>query len=151
MDERNKAAFWGIAVGAFLLVCVPSTVFIDALSRYRRYVDGVDGGTLRQTRVRFVPHKGGPKADPAARLDFVEFALRQPKAKAVSLIGDFNGWKDSGLPLSRRPDGRWELLLPLPKGRHHYLFVVDGEPRLDPAASATGEVDGRKASVKVVP
>lgn len=151
MDERNKVTFWAIATGAFLIVCIPSTVFLDSLSRYRAYVDGVDGAALRPTRVRFVPHKGTTRTENATRLDFVEFALREPKAKAVGLIGDFNGWKEDGLPLTRQSGGRWEILLPLPKGRHMYLFVVDGKPRLDPAGGATAEADGRTASVKVVP
>jgi hypothetical protein len=151
MDERNKAGFWAVAVGAFLLVCVPSTVFIDALSRYRRYVDGVDGAALRPTRVRFVPHKGAGRAESAPKLDFVEFSLRQPKAKTVSLVGDFNGWKEGTLALKKGSGGRWELLLPLAKGRHLYLYVIDGKQTLDPSAPETADDDGRKVSLKEVP
>ena len=150
MDERNKWAFWGAAVGAFLLVCLPSTYFLETLGRYNRYLSGVEPGTLKPVHVRFVPHRGGRGVDPAARLDFVSFALKKASAKRVSLIGEFNGWKDDALPLARTGDGRWELLLPLPKGRHRYLFVVDGRPELDPANPETVEAEGRKASVKTV-
>lgn len=151
MDERNKAAFWLAAVGAFLIVCIPSTAFIEALSRYRKYVAGVEPAALRPVKVRLVPHRDGRPSgpEPKPRLDFVEFALKKPKAKKVSLIGDFNGWKEGGLPLQKSGE-RWELMLPLPPGRHHYLFVVDGEPQLDPSNPRTAEVDGRKASVKEI-
>lgn len=38
-----------------------------------------------------------------------------PAAEGLSLIGDFNGWNGESHPLSRRPDGGWELFIP---GRH---------------------------------
>lgn len=150
MDERNKAAFWAVAAAAFLVVCIPSTYLLEALARYRSYVQGVDATTLRPTRVRFIPHREGRKTDVSPALDFVEFSLKRPKAKSVSLIGDFNGWKEGAQPLARQSDGRWQLMLPLPKGRHHYLFVVDGTPELDPAAKESEDAGGRRASVKVV-
>lgn len=150
MDERNKAAFWAVAAGAFLLVCVPSTVLLEAFTRYKGWLDGVDPGALRPTRVHSLPHRDVRRGQPASRLDFVEFSLKRPKAKKVTLIGDFNGWKDDSLPLARQSDGRWELTLPLPQGRHHYLFVVDGNPELDPGNREVAEADGRRASVKVV-
>lgn len=151
MDEKKKWAFWGAAVGAFLIVCLPSAYFIEALNRYNRYISGVEPGALRPIKVRFLPrHDNKPNADESARLDFINFSLKKPEARRVALIGDFNGWKDLGLALARQPDGRWELLLPLPKGRHRYLFLVDGKPELDAANPETAEVDGRKASVKVV-
>lgn len=150
MDERNKLAFWAVAVAAFLIVCVPSTILLEALARYKNYVEGVDASTLRPTRVRFIPHRDGRRSETAPSLDFVEFTLKRPKAKKVSLIGDFNGWKADALPLAKQPDGAWQLMLPLPKGRHAYLFVVDGKETADPAAKETVTAAGRTACVKVV-
>ena len=149
MDERNKTAFWAAAAAAFLIVCLPSTFLLEALSRYKSYLQGVEPAVLRPTRVRFVPHREG-KRETKPALDFVEFSLKRPKAKKVALMGDFNGWQEDTLPMSKQSDGRWELMLPLPKGRHQYLFVVDGQPELDPSAKESAETAGRKASVKVV-
>ena len=150
MDERNKAVFWALAIGAFLVVCIPSTVLLESFSRYKRFLDGVEPGALRPTRVHFIPHHETRRGQPASRLDFVEFLLRRPKAKKVSLIGDFNGWKEDAHALVRQPDGSWEIMLPLTQGRHHYLFVVDGRPELDSDNPETTEADGRRVSVRVV-
>jgi 1,4-alpha-glucan branching enzyme len=50
------------------------------------------------------------------------------------LVGDFNGWNGSATPMRRMPDGRWFASLELHHGHHRYLFMVDGEPMLDPNA-----------------
>ena len=153
MDSRAKWTFWGTAAAAFLVICLPTTYFLEALRRYERYLSGVDPTALRPTRSRFLPHRDGGRhgVEPTAQLDFIEFRLKEPKAKKVELIGDFNGWNETGLPLSRQAAGVWELLLPLPRGRHHYLFVVDGRPILDPSNAQAADIAGRRASVKVIP
>ncbi|MEO5738527.1 MAG: 1,4-alpha-glucan branching enzyme, partial [Variovorax sp.] len=42
------------------------------------------------------------------------FAVWAPNARAVSVVGDWNGWNDSALPLKARPDssGIWEGVAP---------------------------------------
>ena len=37
--------------------------------------------------------------------------------------------------MERMPDGAWHLQLPMHSGNHRYLFLVDGEPQLDPKAN----------------
>lgn len=151
MTDQSKWAFWGAVLGVFALICLPSVFFVDALSGYRSFFSDVNAVALRPARVRFIPHRGGPRGvDAKAPLDFVEFSLKASKAKTVALTGDFNGWNDSALKLSRSADGRWQIVLPLPKGRHGYLFVVDGAPQLDPNNSDVAQFDGRKASVRTV-
>jgi hypothetical protein len=34
--------------------------------------------------------------------------------------------------MQRSPDGRWQMRLPLPKGRYRYRLVVDGRWMTDP-------------------
>jgi hypothetical protein len=36
--------------------------------------------------------------------------------------------------MKRQPDGAWLIQVPLTHGHHHYLFLVDGKPTLDPRA-----------------
>lgn len=56
----------------------------------------------------------------------VRFELDAPDAKAVALVGDFNGWSKSATPLVERTGaGRWTVSVQLPAGRHEYAFVVD--------------------------
>ena len=67
----------------------------------------------------------------------VHFVLRAPEAGSVSLVGDFNGW-DPGAHRLERAGDVWRAVVPLPRGRYEYQFVVDGELWLvDPAAHGT--------------
>lgn len=152
MPDRNKWAFWSFVLAASAVICVPSSLFLSALKRYQDFWGGFDPSALRPAPARFLPHRHGrpgPGSGPA--LEFVEFRLRAPQAREVHLVGEFNGWREGSLSLARQPDGLWEILLPLPPGRYHYLFVVDGQLRLDPSNPEGGIADGRRASLKVVP
>ncbi len=67
----------------------------------------------------------------------VHFILRAPEAGRVAVVGDFNGWDSRANPLERAGDV-WRAVIPLPRGRYEYQFVVDGEIWLvDPAAQGT--------------
>jgi 1,4-alpha-glucan branching enzyme len=75
-------------------------------------------------------------------LHLVDFFCRAPEAKSVSLIGDFNGWQPATHLMTRMPDGGWVIQLELPHGHHQYLFLVDGQPTLDP--NAMGKVHNER-------
>lgn len=64
----------------------------------------------------------------------VRFTLVAPNASHVSLVGDFNGWNASALPLRRAANGTWEVEVPLAPGRYAYSFIVDGALARDPSA-----------------
>lgn len=66
--------------------------------------------------------------------EFITFHCRMTMATKVSLIGDFNNWNALSHPMQRQADGSWLLQVSLPRGRHYYQFLVDGEPILDPEA-----------------
>jgi hypothetical protein len=82
----------------------------------------------------------------------VRFVFVAPYASRVSLVGDFNKWNPSAMPMRRSADGRaWLLDVPLPPGRHVYSFVVDGDLAPDPAAPRAGDDDfGVPSSVVLV-
>ena len=67
----------------------------------------------------------------------INFTLIAPEAQRVTLVGDFNEWNPELTPLRRQPDGGWATQVVLSHGHHRYLFIVDGEPILDPRASGT--------------
>lgn len=72
----------------------------------------------------------------------VRFAVEAPGAGHVYIVGDFNGWNPSGLPLHRMPDGRtWEVEVGLTPGRYAYAFVVDGRLARDSSAAESGADD----------
>ena len=82
----------------------------------------------------------------------VRFVFVAPYASRVSLVGDFNGWNASSMPMRRSSDGRaWMLDVPLAAGRHVYAFIVDGDLAPDPAAPRAGDDDfGVPTSVVLV-
>jgi 1,4-alpha-glucan branching enzyme len=65
----------------------------------------------------------------------VPFVCPTLEAQTVTIMGDFNDWDPFSHPMRRQHDGMWRVELPLCHGHHHYLFVVDGKPMLDPQAS----------------
>ncbi len=82
----------------------------------------------------------------------VHFYCDAPQAKAVCLIGDFNRWDPLlAIPMERQPDGTWSATVELRHGHHQYLFLVNGEPHLDPRANGTvRNEDGGRASLIAV-
>ena len=64
----------------------------------------------------------------------VPFTCLAPEAKEVCIMGDFNDWHPTAHPLRRMPDGAWRAEISLSHGHHHYLFLIDGQPALDPRA-----------------
>lgn len=71
----------------------------------------------------------------------VTFCCDAPNAESVRLVGDFNRWNVATTPMQRMPDGRWTASLELHHGHHRYLFLVDGEPMLDPRATGIARDD----------
>lgn len=59
-------------------------------------------------------------------VDGVRFAVWAPNAKGVSLIGDFNDWHTTSLPLRFLPrSGIWEIFLPhLIKGQRYKFSIL---------------------------
>lgn len=79
------------------------------------------------------------------------FICWAPEAKSVFLIGDFNDWDPAAHPMHRQPDGAWRLEMPLNHGHHHYQFLIDGKPTLDPRAQGTArDHKGDKVSLIAV-
>ncbi len=79
----------------------------------------------------------------------IEFFCAAPEAEAVFLMGDFNDWNPMSLPMQRRSDGWWFVQVRLTHGHHHYLFVVDGTPTLDPHAVGAVKIH-RYAQVSLI-
>jgi 1,4-alpha-glucan branching enzyme len=71
----------------------------------------------------------------------VSFFCDAPQAENVRLVGDFNGWDSAATPMQRTPDGSWRASLELNHGHHRYVFLVDGEPMLDPHATGIARDD----------
>lgn len=79
----------------------------------------------------------------------VRFALVNPDAREVSLVGDFNGWTPGATPLTGQGvDGVWTASVHVTPGRHEYAFIVDGERWVaDPYAATVSDEFGTSSSV----
>ena len=88
-----------------------------------------------------------PVSDTVAKFVFVA-----PQAAQVSLVGDFNDWDATKVPMTRVPNsGLWTVTLPMSAGRHLYQYVVDGAWTPDPSAPIAGDDGfGHAYSVRVV-
>ena len=52
------------------------------------------------------------------------FRVWAPHARSVAVMGDFNGWNDSGHPMELLSDGVWETFIPGLKQFDSYKFAV---------------------------
>ena len=81
--------------------------------------------------------------------EMVSFSCDAPHAQAVYLIGDFNAWNHTSDPMQRQGYGSWFLEVLLRQGSHHYQFLVDGQPTLDPHAMCL-TLEGRHEKVSFI-
>jgi hypothetical protein len=66
-------------------------------------------------------------------------------------VGSFNEWNPVATPLARDASGKWVVAVQLPRGRHVYAFVVDGDVTADPDAPRAADDDfGSPNSVVLV-
>ena len=82
----------------------------------------------------------GPLSNPltapqAEKLVAYRVIYYSPDAQSVSVVGDFNGWRQE-VPLQRQGDsGYWTDFINLSPGKHTYSLIVDGKNRVaDPTA-----------------
>ena len=73
------------------------------------------------------------KAMPSKRK--VPFAVHAPGAREVIITGDFTGWAQDKVRLTKGTAGEWHTILELPPGEHLYLLLIDGEWRDDSEAT----------------
>ena len=77
------------------------------------------------------------------------FVYVAPGAATVSVVGDFNQWNPTAMPLRRLGDGTWIVDVPLSPGRYAYAFMVDGRIVVDPAAPRAGGDFGENSILMV--
>ena len=55
------------------------------------------------------------------------FRVWAPRAKAVSVVGDFNFWDTEAHPMHKITDGIWEVFLPGGQPYDAYKFAITGQ------------------------
>jgi anti-sigma factor RsiW len=75
-------------------------------------------------------------AGPVENAATVRLTFYSPKARTVSVAGDFNKWKTDA-DVMKGTDGMWQIELKLKPGVYSYSFVVDGKSWVaDPGAQS---------------
>ena len=103
------------------------------MQRFAAELDSIQARELTLADHAGIHHDAGIHFHPAAR----EWTIREwaPAARAVSLIGDFNGWDRAAQPLEKLSNGFWQLKLPeaaLAHGEWVKLHIVGADgTRLD--------------------
>lgn len=77
----------------------------------------------------------------------VAFKLLGPKAKKVSLAGNFNNWDVAQFTAKKDVKGNWSVKVDLKPGKYEYKFFVDGTWMNDPQASTVYNSFGTQNSV----
>lgn len=99
----------------------------------------VIAGVRGANNVDRVAEKPGVDTATGSHEVLIQFRLEAPRARAVSLAGDFSNWAPT-YTLKRSEPGVWTIVVPLKPGVHDYSFIVDGEKWIpDPAAPAMAD------------
>jgi len=142
---KTETKYLLAALLALAILAVPSVLLWDAVKSHFSFVDSLSANISAGTR------KPLPAAHaPAARLIFVPFTVKAPKAKKVGIAGDFNEWDSSRLQLLKSKDGSWRTEMPMPPGQYCYEVVIDGKAGPNPAGGQTADLKGKKCSVLTV-
>ena len=68
------------------------------------------------------------------------FVIYKPGVNRVEIAGSFTNWKR--IAMHRIGDsGYWELTMVLPKGEHHFTYILEGEQRFADPTILTREMD----------
>jgi serine protease AprX len=105
-----------------ILACRP----VDGAPAERQGAGAIDAGSA----VALALSDGGDIGYPAvSRVKVGEqprFVLHDPDARAVRVVGSWDGWTSRGVNAVRTARGLWTMTLPpLPAGEYAYKFVVD--------------------------
>lgn len=109
--------WWGVAAAATLVVTVMRPW--RGAETQRNADSAFAAGTAAALPVGSIRDEGDGE---------IRFDLTLPTAaRAVAIVGDFNGWDETKTPMAKRgADGTWSVRVPLSPGRYSYAFVVDG-------------------------
>ncbi len=68
------------------------------------------------------------KSRPVSKVTFRLPREAAPEALSVHLVGDFNDWDKSSLPMTRLKNGEFKLTLDLPVGREYsFRYLIHGQ------------------------
>jgi hypothetical protein len=119
--------------------------------RVQRRLIGIAGLAAAAAVCAVLAHPASRGIVSVANANAVHFEIDAPRARHVSLVGDFDGWNPTAMPMQRGGNGAWAIDVQLPPGRHAFAFSVDGRLAIDPTAAISADDNfGVPSSVVVV-
>lgn len=91
----------------------------------------------KKTSKRTTRKPVAPEPAPADSARKVLFDVHLGGAREVCLVGSFNEWHPTTLPMVDMGSGRWEKEIVVGPGVYEYLFVADGRWIPDPECRET--------------
>ncbi len=79
-----------------------------------------------------------PRAIPGG----VRFTVSAPGAKAVCLVGSFNGWIKRATPMAIVGGTLWSVVVPLKEGEYPFMYVIDESQWVTPEHADDFVTDG---------
>lgn len=100
-------------------------IWIDDPRNYNR-VDDNSGGSVSLV---YSHGRAVNRYQPYEILDdnMVKFTIYKPKARFISIVGDFNNWNPENDYLKQDSQGTWKITKKLYTGTHRYKYVIDGK------------------------
>lgn len=151
----KKKKFWHpVSIGLLLLaMCtaafgvLESREYFELAFNWDKEVDLSKCLELSNKLKKSVPFVVNTTEQNKEEFTYQTFTKQASKAKKVSLCGDFNGWKKTGIELNKNEQGLWQTRLPLAAGNYNYVYMVDDEEQLEDFSTNFTVRDGRKVSV----
>lgn len=88
---------------------------------------------------------------PAMAGEPVNLSFDAPAAREVSVAGSFDPYWQKRHPMKKHADGRWQVMLDLPRGRYEFQFLVDGDWAVDPHQPSVEDGFGGRNNILTVP
>jgi hypothetical protein len=129
IDRLRPPWRWGIAVATGIAVVVVAVNLTDGVRDDERFASTPDEGAIALEQPP--GHVEGRQDAERVRHQFV---FEAQDAREVCLVGNFNRWHVCSTPMVHAGEGRWQVALDLPAGKHEYMFVVDNTWVSDPEA-----------------
>jgi len=105
------------------------------------FLFGVGVGSLMGEAARQAPSTVAADAQQAATVP-VRLVLHAPDARTVAVAGSWNDWQPQGVMMQSVGAGVFRVELDLERGRHEYMFVVDGETWVTDETASIFREDG---------
>lgn len=122
------------AVVVVLTLCVSGYLIYSRISYFRgnlKQKESYESKTEETLKSQKPPQTADVEKKYEAQTHFrnILFKYRNPSAKKVSIVGDFNDWVPQDM--EKDPRGLWSVTLKIPPGYYAYNFIVDGRPQKD--------------------